>query len=233
MPTTTDYLPTREADLVQWSSTFGAYITANAAAVGLSAAQATAYNGLQVAFSDAWALANANATRTPSSIETKDGAKDALISGPDGIRALVPIVQAFPGTTNAMRRDMGLTVRDSEPTPVPAPTLPPDLAVQSVLDRTVTFRLRDIQDTTRRGRPAGVDGATILMFVGDSPPGDPLGWTLLMNTSKTTLSIDFPPSIQPGAKVWLTAFWFNQRKESGPIASPVSVRLSDGLAAAA
>jgi hypothetical protein len=36
-----------------------------------------------------------------------------------------------------------------------------------------------------------------------------------------------------GAKVWFSAFWFNQKQENSAPATPVSVRVADTLAQAA
>jgi hypothetical protein len=32
----------------------------------------------------------------------------------------------------------------------------------------------------------------------------------------------------PGTRVWLTAFWFNGRKQSGPMCAPVGTNLPGG-----
>jgi hypothetical protein len=34
--------------------------------------------------------------------------------------------------------------------------------------------------------------------------------------------------VKKGAAVWITAFWFNPRKQSGPAAEPVSANLPGG-----
>lgn len=228
-----DYLPAREAELDTWSRTFGLKITAAPTAYGLVAAQATAFAALNTAWHAAYLVTLDNATRTPMAIQAKNDAKDALIDGADGIRQLVRIIQAFPALTNPQRVELGITVPDADPTPVPPPSEPPVLAVLSTLGRTVKLQLRDMADSEKRGRPAGVAGATILLFVGEEAPIDPMEWVFCLNTTKTEVDIDFQPTIVPGSKVWMTAFWKNRREQSGPAAVPVSTRIGDTLAQAA
>ena len=55
MAATTNFLPTREAELVTWIGTFKGLITASPTTYGLSAPQATAYGTLAQDFFDAYA----------------------------------------------------------------------------------------------------------------------------------------------------------------------------------
>ncbi|MCI0363473.1 MAG: hypothetical protein L0219_06290, partial [Phycisphaerales bacterium] len=121
MADTQNYLPSRESELVTWSTNYNTKIVAAPTSYGLVAAQATAYTALHTAFVTAYNTANAPLTRSPVNIEAKNTAKTALIDGPGGIRALAAIIQAFPGVTDAQLRELGLTVRDSQPTPIPPP----------------------------------------------------------------------------------------------------------------
>src|SRR5262245_16624673 len=105
--------PGRENLLLAFSVNFKLKITATPTAFGLSAAQATAYGLLHDAFATKLAIAQDEATRSPMNVELKNAAKTALLAN---IRLLVGIVQRFPGTTNAIRLDLGIPERDFEPT---------------------------------------------------------------------------------------------------------------------
>ena len=59
-------------------------------------------------------------------------------------------------------------------------------------------------------------------------PSDPTQYEYEGSTSRTTVDILFPESVVPGTQVWLTAFWFNGRKQSGPAATPVSTNVQGG-----
>ncbi len=226
------FLPSREADLIQWSRHFDELITADPLIYGLDAVQAAAYAALHTAFTTAYQTAADNNTRTPSAIQAKNDAKAALIAE---ARSLVGIIQSFPGTTNELRSDLGITVPDDEPTPVPVPGTAPGIAVDLVVGRTVTLRLSDRGNPESRGKPDGVDGATVFAYFGPTPPApsDTDAWTFKGNTGRTTTEIAFPPEIESGATAWFTAFWFNTRKQSGPAAMPISTQIPGSLPQAA
>lgn len=225
--------PSKDADLLSWSSNFDSLITASAVTYGLDAGQATAYTALHDSFVSAYNISQNPNTNSKANVNAKNVAKDNLLNGSGGAWDLVDIVQAFPGTTDVMRGQLGLRIPDSDPTPVPAPSTAPDLSIISTFGRTIKVRLRDQENPDSRGKPDGVQGATVIYHVGESAPSDPAQWTFAMNVSKTTFDVEVPSSIEAGSKVFLTAFWFNARKESSPAASPEHTIIGDGLAAAA
>lgn len=202
-----------------WSNTFSTLISATPTAYGLSEAQAASYAGVQEAYSASYALIVEKATRTEPNIATKNAAKEALI---EQSRMLARIIQANPAVTDAMKIALGLHVRDPEPTPVPVPHSPPKVSVALEKDRWVRVELTGTGPD--EGRPEGVSGATVFTYVGATPPADVEGWQFATITGKTTLSLSFA-TITNAATVWITAFWFNSRKESGPAAQPISVNL--------
>jgi hypothetical protein len=225
-----DFLPTRDGDLLTWSVNFNAKINATPTDYGLTAGQATAYTTLHDAFATAFQTASDPLTRSPANIVAKDGAKAALITS---ARQLAGIIQKYPGTTDFMRSELGLTVKDAEPSPIPPPADAPQLDVVTVSGRTVRIRLRDVANPTRRGKPAGVSGASVFSYVGATPPPDVAAWKFEGNIGVTKVDVTFPTTVEPGAQVWLTAFWFNPRKQSGPACTPVTTYLAGGLSMAA
>jgi hypothetical protein len=228
-----NYLPTRETEITAWSAAFLANITPAPTTLGLSALQVGAYGTLNSNWTAAFALANNNATRTPAAIEAKNVALDDLINGTNGIRQLVNIIQAFPGTTNEQRIELGITVRDEEPTIIPAPDTAPVLVITATQGRRVSCRLKTFGSEEGRGKPENVAGATVLMHIGEEAPIDPLQWIFCLNTTQTQFDVDAAPTIAAGAKVWLTAFWRNRKDEAGPTSVPVSARVGDTIAEAA
>jgi hypothetical protein len=225
-----DFLPSREASLVTWANNFSTLITATPTAFGLVAGQATSFATLNTAWVSAYNTAKAPTTRSPSNIQAKKTAKHALIAN---ARQLAAIIQKYPSITNAQRSSLGLTV-PSAPSPVPPPSDAPAMEITSVSGWTVNFRLHDATTGSKRGKPAGVSGASIFSFVGATPPGDISAWKFEGSTSRTVkLQATFDSSTAPGTKVWLTAFWFNPRKQSGPACSPVSTNLQGGSVAMA
>jgi len=223
MPATTDFLPSRESDLVVWSTTFNGLIVATPTAYGLVAAQATAYTALQTAFVTAFNLANGDATRTPAGLVTKDTAKVALIAN---ARQLAGIIQRDPDTTNTQRSALGLTIKAS-PSPIPAPSEAPNIDILDRVGTSVELKLHD-GSGSRRGRPAGVQGASVFSYVGATPPVSTSGFKFEGNTTRTKFTVEFDAALPPGTKVWFTAFWFNPRSQSGPGCTPISAILAGG-----
>src|SRR5687767_4906069 len=115
---TTDFLPARESELAIWSANFSTRISANPTSYGLTAAQATAYATLHADFITAYNAATNAGTDSRSAIVTKNTAKFALIAN---ARLLAGIVQRDPDTTNTQRSELGLTVKDADPSPIPPP----------------------------------------------------------------------------------------------------------------
>jgi hypothetical protein len=61
--------------------------------------------------------------------------------------------------------------------------------------------------------------------VGATAAADISAWKFEGNTGRTNVEVVFPSTVAAGAVVWLTAFWFNGRKQSGPACAPVSTNV--------
>lgn len=223
MPRT--FLPSRESDLITWSQSFQSTIVSAASDYGLTDPQAADYTTKQAAFVSAHKVANEPLTRSPGNIEVKNTKKQELITL---TRELVDICQASPVMDNDKRKALGITIRDSTPTPVPVPKTSPNIDILSVVGWTVELRLHN-EDSTKRAKPEGVKGATVFSYVGETPPTNVDDWKFEGNISKTETTIHFPSTLAAGTKVWTTAFWFNTTSQSGPAAAPVSTNLQGGL----
>lgn len=76
-------------------------------------------------------------------MQAKNDARRLLVRSENGIRKLVDIIQVYPGTTNQMRSEINITIKDTIPTPVPPPSTQPRVTLTGVDDNTVYFYLRD------------------------------------------------------------------------------------------
>jgi hypothetical protein len=168
--------------------------------------------------------------RGGSTILAKDEARVDLVAY---CREVARAVQGTMTVTNQQRYDLGLTVREAEPSPIPPPASKPGLDIIATTGNTVKIRLHDSTSSSRRGKPAGVAGAAVFAFVGPAAPTDPALWRFQGNTTRTTFDVTFPPETAPGARVWLCAFWFNPRAQSGPACDPVGTNIPGGASMAA
>lgn len=216
----TDFLPRREGDLRTWSINFDARISADPAAYGLTAAQAAEYNTLHNAFMAAYALAAAPGTRTSPIVQTKHAAARELRSE---ARRLARIVHSRRVASDAQKKDLGLTVRrpGGRQARNARPNVAPTVAVESAAGGKLKVVLRSVEQPTRRGRPTGVQGASVYYFAGESPSADLKDWRYAGATTRTVMLVALPADVEPGARVWLTACWRNGRAECGPLAWPV------------
>ena len=226
----THYLPTREAELYNWGRNLQSLVAVSPAEWGLTGEEWIAYEPFAQAWEAAYVRAVEPTTRTRPTIEAKDVAKRAFLAQ---TRKIVRIMQASPVMTDAKRRQLAITVRDVDPTPVPVPTVSPTVVIEGVRGRGVSIRLIDAEDPTRRARPAGVDGAMIYTFAGETPPTTIVGWESRGATGRTSATLQFDAGVPGGGKVWVTAAWFNRRLQTSPLATPQGTHLAGGLARAA
>lgn len=221
--------PSREPELAVWSNNFQALISATPLAFGLQTSDATAFTAVNATWIADLATARSDSTRTPASIARKTASKKAMIAE---ARLLARKVQATPTVTSAQKLELGLNPRDVVPTPTPPPGTPPNLSVVSVVGRVVTLKLRDSTSGSRRGRPPGAIGAAVFSYIGETAPTQQSQWHFEGNTRLVETSVVFPDSAAGGAQVWLCAFWYNRRSESGPPCAAVGTNLQGGSALA-
>ena len=153
--------------------------------------------------------------RAEGARQAKDAARAALEKE---VRPVTNFVQGYPKTTNADRAEMGITVRDTSPTPAPAPSSRPLALVESGQRLTHQLRLVDESTPTRRARPAGVLGAEVWVKLvdADAPaPTDPAALTFLTMTTKPSFRAEFKAG-EGGKTAVYMARWVNTRGEKGP-----------------
>jgi hypothetical protein len=213
--------PLKDAVLVPYSLNFGTKISANPGDYGTTGPIAAEFETKRTAYASAVAAvvaAKDAGIRNSQLVATKDALKLELLQAG---RALYAQIQFSPNVTNANKIAAGVHVRKTEPTPIPPPAFAPGMAIESVDGRLVKARVYDAQDLTSKARPAGTIGAMILSHVGPTPPENIRDWTLEGPTGDLTVDVLFPENLQPGTKIWLTSYWFNARKASGPACNPI------------
>jgi len=135
-------------------------------------------------------------------------------------------VQASLLVTGAAKIELGIIVPADKSSARPAPDFAPKLSVKSVDGRRVTLNIGTLENPIRMPLEFGVTGATILSFVGPDAPPSPAACKYERSTSRSSVEVLFPESIQPGTQVWLMAFFFNARQHSGPACNAVPVTIN-------
>ena len=219
------FLPSKDQDLNAWAANFDTKITATPTAYGLIAGDATAFHGLAQDFDARLAAAVNPATRTKVTIQQKEISRAALRAK---ARALARIVNAYPAITNAQRAELGLTVRDTIPTPIPAPATQPVVNIEGSGGGQSLLRLADETSPNRRAKPSGVFGALIYGKIG--PATDPAPVTVhdaqfMGVATKTVHTVDLP-SGSAGKTLWILAQWMNERGQPGPTSVVASAMIA-------
>ncbi|MCH8913839.1 MAG: hypothetical protein IIA33_09770 [Planctomycetes bacterium] len=217
-----DYIPSSDGDFDAWQDNFITYASANAAALGLdplidipplTAAQTT------------WTTDRAAHTAAQAAAEAARQAKDAGRGGLEGvIRPLVARLQASPAVDDAERQALGITVRDTIPTPVGPPLTRPVASVDTSerLQHTISFA--DEATPTRRAKPAGVRGAQIWVKIGDPAPLDPSELTFLATDTRTPYLATFDGADAKKVAHYMLR-WESTRGETGPWSETASATI--------
>lgn len=94
-----------------------------------------------------------------------------------------------------------------------------------ILDTSERFRhtvnFADEGTPTEKAKPAGVMGCELRVFVGATPPADPLDYDFAALDTKTPQIWEFDPADAGQLAHWV-ARWVNTRGEQGPWSDTVS-----------
>lgn len=223
MPFYTDFVPSAEGDLVAFLENFATRATAEAASIGLTPAQCTSLSADVASFKASWLLTRDRSTRSGAKVIEKNEEKKAVVKN---LRDLAKIVQAYPGTTDAQRDLLGLTVpaqRQKRPIPATAPLV----EKTGVTGNVVGIKLREA-NSTRRGRPKFCSSAQVYSYVGENPPTNVRDWFFEGSTNRLSLDLAFDTTLPVGTKVWICAAWANERNQAGPASEAIGAVLVGG-----
>lgn len=221
-----DFLPRRDGQLLAWAAGFGRGISEDPQSLGLTPAQADAYDSAYTAMAYEMHLASSGSTRTAAVVLQKSESTAALKSL---ARTLARIVRANPDVSANRRMQLGLDPGNRAATKILAPDASPDIQIKSVVGQRVTLRLYNTGEPSRSGIPRGTIGAQLFTCLSEDRPEADAFWQPQGLTSTARMMIEFPASIRPGAQVWFAARWLSPRLKPGPMSSPVSTRVQGGI----
>lgn len=222
-----DWIPRTDAELLSYSAHFASLLSENPTSFGATLAMSTELTSLQEAYATALEAATNPQTRGPANVLIKENSRRALVQY---LRIVGRQIQGTATVTDVQRQNIGLPIRDVEPTPEPIPGFAPDIDRVSINGRTVRVRLHNSQTLGRRGKPPAVAGAAIFSYRGETPPEDGNLWRYEGSTTRTVVDVTFPSS-GTAERVYITAYWVNRKQQAGPAAVPVSADLAATSAA--
>jgi hypothetical protein len=210
-----NYIPRPDGDFSAWATNYYDAVKDWWLAQGLKASDLLPLQQALNIWISAYPSHIAAQAAAEGSRQAKDAARAALEKQ---IRPITNFVQGYPATTNAARAEMGITVRDTSPSPAPAPSSRPLTLVESGKRLTHQLRLVDESTPTRRARPAGVLGAEVWVKLVDADqpaPTDPAALTFLTMTTRPSFRAEFKAG-EGGKTAVYMARWINTRGEKGP-----------------
>jgi len=171
----TDFLPTREGDLVPWTENFIAVANVNLTVIGLAAGDITTLTTKKSTYSTNLNTAIAKQIESKSATDNKNVARDALKSD---IRGLAKQIQAHPGVPDNIKVQLGL--KAGSPTPSPSfPIIPNDLSANIGSVGIISL------SWNRSGKSQGT------IFIIESSTAPDKMFTMIDSTTKTTLDTNF------------------------------------------
>jgi hypothetical protein len=214
----TDYIPASDAEFDAWQKNLVDYVVANAAALGVPAADVTAIQGFNGSWGTRYPAANSATAAANAAIQGKN---DCRSDYEDFLRPFVGRIQASPSITDAHRQAMGVTVRSGTRSAVGPPTTRPVATVDTsqLLRHTINFV--DESTPTSRAKPGGVQGCEIWMKVGDPAPAGPSDVHYLALDTRTPYVVTFDAG-DAGKKAYYMLRWMSTRGDTGPWSATVS-----------
>lgn len=222
-----DYLPGPDTDLRAWVTNFVTYANANLVNLGLVAGDMTPVTTAQTAFNTALDAHIAAQASAEAARQTKDTNRASLETA---LRPLVRRLQASSSVDNTERQALGITVKDSQPTPVGPPSTRPVGSVDT--SQRLRHMVHFVDETEggapgNKAKPAGVMGCEVWVKVtaaGGAPPVSESELSFLALDTRTPYLAEYAGAdAGKTAHYWLR--WVSSRGEKGPWSETVSATI--------
>jgi hypothetical protein len=218
-----DFYPRAERDIVKWTNNFSSRLIADPQRYTVTEGQAAAYAERQATFAAAHRAARARRAKSDTGVTvTKEMARVILEAE---TRKLVTQIRGAKGVCVDDKLKLGIRMLNGPKRRIKRPAIAPGIEVLDVDGRTVRVRLIDLEAAVIGAKPKGVAGAVVMYHVGAQPPTDPTDWRFERNTTTARFDLTFRGEIPAGETVWLTAYWYNPRRETGPSCEAVNTQL--------
>jgi hypothetical protein len=165
----TSYIPAKDADFNNWLVNFDTLLTGAPTDYGLTAPIAVIVAGVTAAWSAAYLAATDPSTRTAATVAAKDAAR---ASAEATVRPYAIQIRNNPAVSDLLKVGIGVTIPAFPPSPVPAPTVPPVLGLESAipLEQLLSY---GVPGGIGKAKPFGAIGVEIWRSVGTVPATDP------------------------------------------------------------
>jgi hypothetical protein len=151
-----------------------------------------------------------------------DTADEAAIAA---ARSRVRQIQSNPNTTDALRAELDIPVRDTTPT-APAPlTSRPVVTIDFSQRGQHTLEYRNSETPTSRARPANATGCEIRRHIGTAPPTGTEQFDYLETDRSTPFTVHYTDA-DAGKIASYVLRWINANGDKGPWSETVSATIT-------
>ena len=221
----TDWIPSKDADLLAFATAFQAAITTAFATYGLATGDQSGLATNVTAFGDAMALLADPATNTTPNVAAKQTARAVLTAD---LRALARRVQAYGPITAELLANLGLTVRDTSPTRIVPPTSKPLATIANIQSTAHVLNIADENTPAKKARPFGASGAEVFYYVptaAEDVPTDLTKFTFSGLATKASYTVSYPGTAI-GKTSTIRMRWYNRRGEPGPLSDAITATVA-------
>ena len=183
-----DYLPAGIADFVLWMANFGNQIGVHGATVGATPAEIADFQADTLRFATEVLAVDSDRNAYRAAEAVRDDDRSDTIE--PRLRPFVQRIQHYPAMTNAIRRDLGITVPDDTPTPLSEVAIEevgaPLLVVDIGQSKRATLKFgRNPLNQRQNALPAGMRGVRLWYFIGSGPPPNEKDWQFLDDDNRS------------------------------------------------
>jgi hypothetical protein len=216
-----DFIPTNDAVLKQFSDNLSATIGVVAGGEGSLGDQNAALNAKAITFQQALIASENGKTTQRSLVTTKNTARAALV---ENLRTVARLAKADPAVSPAVLADAGITVDRPRTTAVPAPTSRPVLTVDHSqrLKHVVSFR--DENGGSSKAKPVGALGCKIFRKIGTVAPTSANDCTFLGMDSASPFDAMFDAG-DAGKSAFYIGVWTARSGADSPESAVVSATI--------
>lgn len=216
------YIPASDSGFLAWLDNFDDITSVDFAALGLTGGQAAAITAQRTAYDASYAAAINPATRTPVTIATKDTDKATALAT---VRPLAQLIRNNPDVDDATKISLGLTVPDTDPTPIPAPLTFPLLDVLAATPGIHKLQYRDSDTPTTKAKPYGALQMELYQAIGTAAAPDPSTATFVGLITKSPFEVELDAG-DAGKIATYFARWVTRRGLVGPWSSGVTMTVA-------
>lgn len=211
MPTN-DYIPSDDAGLISMVDNFSTAIDGGEAAFGLAEADNVALVAARNTFNNAVTALAAAKSAQLNATQVKNSSRAELVAL---VRQLARRVQAHPTISSAQLASAGLTVRDTTPTAVSAPTTAPILWIGTESKLTHRVHFYDENTPNSKAKPAGVFGLELYRKIGGAAPTSVADCEFVSLDTATPEVVEYNGD-QAGQMVYYIGRWATRSGLKGP-----------------